>query len=72
MNLSFYEKLQDCSEILSKWGREITGNFKQKIQRCKKAIKMLKGRRDDVSIAVLKKEQKSLSEIYTQQEVFWR
>lgn len=45
---------------------------KRNIQKhqCKRAIKVLKGRRDDHSVATLKEEHKKLSEIYTQQEVF--
>lgn len=69
---SFYEKLTECSEILSSWGREITGSFKIRIQQCKKHIKMFKGHRDNISVDILKEEQKQLAEIYTQQEVFWR
>ncbi|KAL8126087.1 hypothetical protein AgCh_013389 [Apium graveolens] len=71
-SVSFYAKIKECSEILSSRGREITGSFKNRINQCKKTIKLLKGRRDSNSIAVLKEEQKKLSEIYTQQEVFWR
>ncbi|XP_074342861.1 uncharacterized protein LOC141680570 [Apium graveolens] len=72
MSRSFYEKLEECSKILSSWGKDITGSFKNRIHQCKRAIKFLKGRRDDLSLATLKKEQKQLSEIYAQQEVFWR
>lgn len=71
-NQSFYAKIEECSEILSKWGKEITGSFKNRINHCKKAIRILKGRKDSISIEALKKEQKNLSEIYAQQEVFWR
>lgn len=28
---SFYEKMDECSEILSSWGQEITGSFKKRV-----------------------------------------
>lgn len=43
---SFYDKLILCSEVLSAWGKEITGNFKGRINRSKKILKALKGRSD--------------------------
>lgn len=44
-NQSFYAKIEECSEILSKWGKEITGSFKNRINHCKKAIRSLKGKK---------------------------
>lgn len=64
MSRSFNKKLEECSEILSRWGKDITGSFKNRIHQCKRAIKFLKGRRDDLSLVALKEEQKKLSEIY--------
>lgn len=69
---SFYEKLSICSNVLSTWGKEITGNFKGKINQSKKILKTLKGRRDAAPIKTVKVEKKRLTEIYAQQEVFWR
>lgn len=71
MSQSIYEKLEAFSEILSSWGKEITGSFKNRIHQCKRAIKVPNGRPDDHSLAMLKEQQKRLSEIYAQQEVFW-
>ncbi|XP_074342605.1 uncharacterized protein LOC141680216 [Apium graveolens] len=71
-HLSLFDKLKECSNILSAWGQEITGNFKQRIKSCKRILKALKGRRDDSSVELIKQEQRKLSEIYAQQEVFWR
>ena len=56
---SFYDKLSLCSEVLSAWGKEVTGNFKGRINRSKKVIKALKGRRDDRSVKVLQEEKRS-------------
>lgn len=69
---SFYDKLSLCSDILSAWGKEITGNFKGRISKSKRILKALKGRRDSHSVQVVKEEKKKLSETYAQQEVFWR
>ncbi|KAL8108560.1 hypothetical protein AgCh_024870 [Apium graveolens] len=71
-NRSFFEKILQCSEVLSAWGKEVTGSFKTRIHRCKKVLKTLKGRRDTDSLKVVREEKKNLSEIYAQQEVFWR
>lgn len=49
-NLSFYEKLAECANVLSEQGQEVTGSFKTRINQIKKIIKQLNGRRDDNSI----------------------
>lgn len=69
---SFYEKVSACADVLSEWGRQITGSFKNRIQACKRVIKSLKGRRDDTSVHLIKENQKNLAEIYAQQETFWK
>lgn len=69
---SLFDKLKKCREILSSWGQHVKGDFKQRIQSCKKAIKSMKGRKDSSSREVMKKEQEKLSEIYAQQEIFSR
>lgn len=69
---SFYQKLSQCSEILSVWGKEITGNFKERISKIKRTLKSLKGRRDNFSVKLVLEERKKLAEIYVQKEVFWR
>lgn len=71
-DMSLFEKLKDCSNILSSWGHQITGNFRQRIQRCKKILKTLKGRKDSNSREMAKEEQNNLSKIYVQQKIFWR
>lgn len=47
---SFYDKLSECAQILSSWGQQITGNFKKRIQQCKRILKQLKGRHDSNSV----------------------
>ncbi|KAK1390943.1 hypothetical protein POM88_019121 [Heracleum sosnowskyi] len=69
---SFYDKINQCSEVLSVWGQEVTGSFKKRINHSKKVLKTLKGRRDEEAIIVVREEKKKLSETYAQHEVFWR
>lgn len=66
------QKLLMCSEILSVWGKEITGNFKQRINQHKKVMRTLKGRRDAESVQKYRDASKQLTEVYSQQEIFWR
>ncbi|XP_074342035.1 uncharacterized protein LOC141679431 [Apium graveolens] len=61
---SFFDKLLRCTELLSAWGQEVTGSFKMRINRCKKILKTLKGRRDTDSLKVFREEKKNLTEIY--------
>lgn len=69
---SFYEKITECAEVLSEWGKEIIGSFKKRIHELKKKLKALKGKRDDNSLVCIKENQKRLTEVYAQQEAFWR
>lgn len=71
-SFSFYEKLKVCADVLSTWGKEVTGDFKGRIHKSKKKIQALKGRKDDISLKLIHEEKKALTEIYAQQEVFWR
>lgn len=50
---SFYDKINECTAVLSAWGQEITGSFKRRISICKKAINHMKGRRDEASVTVM-------------------
>ncbi|KAK1368648.1 hypothetical protein POM88_034740 [Heracleum sosnowskyi] len=59
---TFYDKLSRCTEVLSAWGKEITGNFKGRINRSKKILQALKGRRDSKSTRTIQEEKKKLSE----------
>lgn len=65
-------KIKECSIMLAVWGNEINGSFGKRIARSKKIIRTLKGRRDAYSVNRYKKENKNLTEILTQQEVFWK
>lgn len=69
---NFQEKLSLCADILSTWGKEITGNFKARISASKKKLRIMKGMRDVRSTQVYKEILKEISEVYKQQEIFWR
>ncbi|XP_074356448.1 uncharacterized protein LOC141696167 [Apium graveolens] len=61
---SWQEKIIACSNNLAVWGKEITGSFRDRIQNCKKVIKIVRGRRDEASIKLYQEECTKLSEIY--------
>lgn len=65
-------KISKCSDVLQEWGKNVTGSFKRRISHIKKILKILKGRRDPESVRKYHEELKNLSEVYIQQEVFWK
>uniref|UniRef100_A0A803PVR0 Reverse transcriptase domain-containing protein n=1 Tax=Cannabis sativa TaxID=3483 RepID=A0A803PVR0_CANSA len=66
------EKIDYCGQSLAEWGKSYTGNFKSRIQQCKKEVRTWKKRRDPASIAKFQEAEKELFEVYAQREVFWR
>lgn len=69
---SLQEKIRLCAEILSEWGKEITGSFKTRINQYKKTMRTMKSKRDSRSLQQYSEAAKQLTEVYNQQEVFWR
>lgn len=69
---SLYDKISSCSTVLSSWGKDITGDFQKRINHSKNVLRITRGRRDSVSIQQFQEESKKLTEIFTQQEVFWK
>lgn len=67
-----FEKIARCAEVLSVWGEEFTGSFRRRINHSKHVLKRLKARRDVHSVELCRPEKTKLSEVYAQQEVFWR
>ncbi|XP_074378563.1 uncharacterized protein LOC141720107 [Apium graveolens] len=65
-------KIAQCVASLYQWGQEITCSFKCRIKESKRILKTLKGRRDEESVERYVNEVKKLSEIYIQQETFWK
>ncbi|KAM6545103.1 hypothetical protein CsatB_025839 [Cannabis sativa] len=70
--MNIQDKIAKCGEVLGKWGRDITGNFRQRIKLCKKQIRDTKWGRDPSSIQLHKEGKDKLSEILAQRETFWK
>lgn len=69
---SLVEKIAFTASMLDKWGKEIKGGFRSKVQHCKKIMQRTKERRDEFSINLYREHAKKLVELYNEQEVFWR
>ncbi|KAM6544160.1 hypothetical protein CsatB_008607 [Cannabis sativa] len=69
---SIQRKIQECGEVLERWGRDITGSFKSRIAQCKNRIKSTKWGRDSASIQVHQEAKAQLSEVLAQREIFWK
>ncbi|XP_062099715.1 uncharacterized protein LOC133805549 [Humulus lupulus] len=65
-------KIKCCSTALAEWGKDITGNFKERISQCNRVLRQLKGRRDDESVRRYQEIHSCLFEVLTQKEIFWR
>lgn len=65
-------KLSRCLEEVYKWGQEFTGSFKKRIEKCKQVIRSTRDRRDREAIQKNQSANKELTEILTQEEVFWK
>ncbi|XP_060965673.1 uncharacterized protein LOC115711034 [Cannabis sativa] len=66
------EKLHRCGEVLGRWGRDITGDFRKRIDKCKKQIRNTKWGRDQSSIHQHNEAKVNLSEVLAQREAFWK
>ncbi|XP_074375401.1 uncharacterized protein LOC141717203 [Apium graveolens] len=71
-NSEYSQKLLACQSQLEVWGKEITGNFTQRIRDCKHRMKHLKQRRDSDSLRLYDDEQNKLNEVLIQKEIYWR
>lgn len=63
------EKIGFTLEILEKWGKEITGSFRSRVQYFKRIMPFKKGMKDAYSIKLHQDSAKSLMKIYSEQEV---
>uniref|UniRef100_A0A803PF19 Reverse transcriptase domain-containing protein n=1 Tax=Cannabis sativa TaxID=3483 RepID=A0A803PF19_CANSA len=70
--ISVAGKIALCAEKLSKWGSNITGNFKLRINKCKTELKRLKNHRDDLSVQRYSEIKKELFLVLDQKEAFWK
>ncbi|XP_030479251.1 uncharacterized protein LOC115696491 [Cannabis sativa] len=66
------DKIVAVQEPLASWGNDLTGNFKERIQSCKRRIGALKNCYDSASVSDYRVAKKQLAEIYHQKEIFWR
>lgn len=48
--IDIQEKIKNCGDSLSQWGKEITGKFSDRIRGCKLEMKKLRKRRDEFSV----------------------
>ncbi|XP_030502725.2 uncharacterized protein LOC115717895 [Cannabis sativa] len=66
------EKIHQCGEVLGRWGRDITGNFRKRINECKSQIRNSKWGKDPISIQQHKEGKDKLAEVLAQKEIFWK
>ncbi|KAM6590452.1 hypothetical protein CsatA_013057 [Cannabis sativa] len=66
----FKQKL--CTEKLEEWGKTITGNFKTRINACKRDLDLLKNKRDNASVQRYREVKKQLLNVIDQKETFWK
>lgn len=66
------QKIQQCGERLEIWGKDVTGNFGQRIKSCKMELKQLRNKRDTQSVLMYNEVKKQLFLILDQREIFWR
>lgn len=69
---TLFDRISFCAGKLADWDKSITGSFRDRIKHIKQVLKMLKGRKDIVSISWIKAEKEKFKEVYVQKEVFWR
>uniref|UniRef100_A0A803QEL1 Reverse transcriptase domain-containing protein n=1 Tax=Cannabis sativa TaxID=3483 RepID=A0A803QEL1_CANSA len=69
---SIIDKIKQCSLVLAEWGKDYTGNFKERISNLKAEIRKWRNSRDLNSIEKFKDAEAKLFEVYTQREVFWK
>lgn len=69
--LSIQQKVKVCSEKLWIWGREVTGNFSNRIKQCRKEMRYYKGKRDVVSQEKYNEAKKSMTLVLNPREIFW-
>ncbi|KAL8122327.1 hypothetical protein AgCh_018896 [Apium graveolens] len=72
VDATILQKVRNCSDNLSLWGKEVTGCFGKRIKECKLKLKQLRTKRDEVSVVEYEGLKKQLFLILDQKEIFWR
>uniref|UniRef100_A0A803P4M6 Zinc knuckle CX2CX4HX4C domain-containing protein n=1 Tax=Cannabis sativa TaxID=3483 RepID=A0A803P4M6_CANSA len=71
-NNDIFAKINSCAIALAAWGKEITGNFNKRIKKCRAELKLLKNKRDELSVSKYSDVKKNLFTILDQKEAFWK
>uniref|UniRef100_A0A803NGP6 DUF4283 domain-containing protein n=1 Tax=Cannabis sativa TaxID=3483 RepID=A0A803NGP6_CANSA len=71
-NSDIFAKINSCAIALAPWGKEITGNFNKRIKKCRAELKLLKNKRDELSVSKYSEVKKKLFTILDQKEAFWK
>uniref|UniRef100_A0A803NSB0 Reverse transcriptase domain-containing protein n=1 Tax=Cannabis sativa TaxID=3483 RepID=A0A803NSB0_CANSA len=71
-HVSVAEKISLCAEKLSTWGKNVTGNFKLRINKCRNELKQLKNKQDTISVQRYSEKKKELFMVLDQKEAFWK
>ncbi|KAM6583826.1 hypothetical protein CsatB_010828 [Cannabis sativa] len=65
-------KISKCAEVLARWGKEVTGDFKARIKHCKTTMSILKPKMDAESVKQYDEARNRLFEVLEQRETFWK
>lgn len=69
---SMFQKLEACAQALRVWGKDVTGNFYERIGRCFQIIRAVKGLTDAYSLQRYQAARNEFFEALTEKEIFWR
>uniref|UniRef100_A0A803PUD0 Reverse transcriptase domain-containing protein n=1 Tax=Cannabis sativa TaxID=3483 RepID=A0A803PUD0_CANSA len=66
------EKIKFCSEALLIWGKDYSGNFQERLNKCKAEMKKWKRGRDPLAVQQFKAAELEFNNVLLQKEVFWK
>lgn len=69
---SVSQKLQDCNGLLQSWGREITGNFRDRLTHSKAEMRFLRGSQRAEDIQRYEDLNNRFFDILLQKEIYWK
>uniref|UniRef100_A0A803PW73 Reverse transcriptase n=1 Tax=Cannabis sativa TaxID=3483 RepID=A0A803PW73_CANSA len=72
LQTSISGKISSCPEVLARWGKDITGDFKARIHQCKTTMAILKPKMDAASVQQYAEARNRLFEVLEQRETFWK
>ena len=71
-NSSIQTRLELCGNDLSLWGDKLRAQFKDRILECRRRIRSLKAKTDDISLRRYKEASEELGNLLQQQESYWK